>query len=45
MASIAAYVLQAKGAYRMPDPGCLTFAIFDSVGWVREDAAETGRPG
>src|SRR5439155_17718984 len=31
MTSIAAYVLQAKAAYRMPHEHLFTFAIFDAV--------------
>jgi hypothetical protein len=34
MTSIAAYVLQAKGAYRMPNAHLFSFAIFDEVGWA-----------
>jgi hypothetical protein len=34
MTSIAAYVLQAKGAYRMPNDQVFSFAIFDAVEWV-----------
>ncbi len=42
MTSISAYVLQAKGAYRMPDAQLFSFAIFDAVEWLPEAAAETG---
>ena len=34
MTSIAAYVLQAKGAYRMPNEHLFSFAIFDEIAWV-----------
>ena len=34
MTSISAYVLQAKGAYRMPSEDLFTFAILDSVVWA-----------
>jgi uncharacterized protein DUF6882 len=34
MTSIAAYVLQAKGAYRMPNRHLFSFAIFDEVTWA-----------
>ncbi|HXE57420.1 MAG TPA: hypothetical protein VNK43_05425 [Gemmatimonadales bacterium] len=34
MTSIAAYVLQAKGAYRMPYEHLYTFAIFDRIEWA-----------
>jgi hypothetical protein len=40
MTSIAAYVLQAKGAYRMPSQHLVTFAIFDSVAWAPTMATE-----
>jgi hypothetical protein len=39
MTSIAAYVLQAKGAYRMPNEQVFSFAIFDAVEWVPGAAA------
>jgi hypothetical protein len=39
MTSIAAYILQAKGAYRMPDDQVFSFAIFDAVEWVPGAAA------
>jgi hypothetical protein len=38
MTSIAAYVLQAKGAYRMPDEHVISFAIFDDVAWASDVA-------
>jgi hypothetical protein len=34
MTAIAAYVLQARGAYRMPHEHLLTFAILQAVGWM-----------
>ena len=34
MTSIAAYILQAKGAYRMPDARLFSFVIFDAVEWA-----------
>ncbi len=34
MTSIAAYVLQAKGAYRMPKAHLFGFAIFEAVEWL-----------
>lgn len=34
MTSIAAYILQAKGAYRMPSDQLFSFAIFDAVEWI-----------
>ena len=34
MTSIAAHVLQAKGAYRMPQGHLFTFAILESVAWA-----------
>jgi hypothetical protein len=34
MTSIAAYLLQAKGAYRSPAEGGCTFMIMTSVNWV-----------
>jgi hypothetical protein len=39
MTSIAAYVLQAKGAYRMPSERLFTFAVFDAVNWAPEGPA------
>jgi hypothetical protein len=39
MTSIAAYILQAKGAYRMPNDHVFSFAIFDAVEWVPGAAA------
>jgi hypothetical protein len=39
MASIAGYVLQARGAYRMPDAEEFRFAIFDAVEWLPGAAA------
>jgi hypothetical protein len=39
MTSIAGYVLQAKGAYRMPSEQLFTFAIFDAVMWAPGAAA------
>jgi hypothetical protein len=39
MTSIAAYVLQAKGAYRMPNGHLFSFAIFDAVDWARDTDA------
>jgi hypothetical protein len=41
MASIAAYVLQAKGAYRMPDAHQFGFAIFEAVEWLPQAATGT----
>ena len=38
MTSIAAYILQAKGAYRMPNDHLLSFAIFDAVEWAPRPA-------
>ena len=48
MASIAGYVLQSKGAYRMPDSDHFRFAIFDAVEWLpaqlaEEDSVDTWR--
>lgn len=37
MTSIAAYVLQARGAYRMPVDHLYTFAIFDAVRWAEQE--------
>jgi hypothetical protein len=34
MTSITAYVLQAKGAYRMPHGHLRTFAILESIAWA-----------
>jgi hypothetical protein len=34
MTSIAAYILQAKGGYRMPNDQVFSFAIFEAVEWV-----------
>jgi hypothetical protein len=34
MTSISAYVLQSKGAYRMPHEHLFTFAILDSITWA-----------
>ena len=42
MTSIAAYVLQAKGAYRMPDTDLFSFAIFDAVERLPGSTAEAG---
>jgi hypothetical protein len=39
MTSITAYILQAKGAYRMPSDRLLSFAIFDAVEWAPGAAA------
>ena len=39
MTSIAAHVLQAKGAYRMPHAHLLTFAILESVAWAPDPTA------
>jgi hypothetical protein len=39
MTSIAAYILQAKGAYRMPNDQVFSFAIFDAVEWAPGAAA------
>ena len=39
MTSIAAYVLQSKGAYRMPSERLFSFAIFDEVVWAESDAS------
>jgi hypothetical protein len=38
MTSISAYVLQSKGAYRMPGEHLFTFAILDSVEWAATSA-------
>lgn len=43
MTSIAAYVLQAKGAYRAPSERLLSYLLFRSVGWVRGAPAEIPR--
>ncbi len=40
MTSIAAYVLQAKGAYRMPSERLFSYAIFDEV--VRAESEGSG---
>ena len=34
MTSIAAYLLDAKGAYRTPDDNGFTFMIFTDVQWA-----------
>ena len=39
MTSISAYILQAKGAYRMPTADLFSFAIFDAVEWAPGAAA------
>ena len=39
MTSISAYVLHAKGAYRMPSEKLVTFAILDSLAWAPGAAA------
>ncbi len=36
---MSAYVLQAKGAYRMPSERLFSFAIFDEVVWAEGDAS------